>query len=355
MSENATLPVDTTESLTDVAPVRGPRWYAGRDATMIYILLAFLAYAALFIPRFASPVTTGFLLLDVVPTLLIAMPMTLIIVTGEIDLSVASIAGLSSAVLGVSWAAGTGIWVAIALALGAGILAGIFNGVLIAYVGLPSLAVTIGTLALFRGLALVVIGDNAVANFPKAITALASAKLGTTGIPLVIIPVAVVVIAFGLVLHHTPFGRGLYAMGYSKDAAHFVGINVGRSKFWLYVASGLVSAAAGVFWTLRYTSARSDNASGLELTVIAAVLLGGVSIFGGKGSVPGVLAGVLLIGSLNYALRLGRVSDVVLVTVTGLLLIVSVIAPSISAAAGRWRHNRRLRLHLSEEAEAPAA
>lgn len=349
MSEHATVAVDTTASLADVAPARGPRWYAGRDATMIYILLVFLAYAALSIPRFASPVTTGFLLLDVVPTLLIAMPMTLIIVTGEIDLSVASIAGLSSAVLGVAWASGAGIWVSIGLALGVGLLAGIFNGVLIAYVGLPSLAVTIGTLALFRGLALVVIGDNAVADFPKEITALASAKLGTSGIPLVILPVVFVVIAFGLVLHHTAFGRGLYAMGYSKDAAHFVGINVGNSKFWLYVASGLVSAAAGVFWTLRYTSARSDNASGLELTVIAAVLLGGVSIFGGKGSVPGVLAGVLLIGSLNYALRLGRVSDVVLVTVTGLLLIASVIAPSISAAVGRWRHGQRLRRHLAED------
>ena len=96
-----------------------------------------------------------------------------------------------------------------------------------------------------------------------------------------------------------------------------MGINVARSKFWLYVASGGVSALAGIFWTLRYSSARSDNASGLELAVIAAVLLGGVSIFGGKGSIPGVVAGVLLIGTINYALRLGRVSDVVLIIVTG--------------------------------------
>ena len=120
-----------------------------------------------------------------------------------------------------------------------------------------------------------------------------------------------------MLLHFTPFGRGLYAIGYSKEAASFVGINVARSKFWLYVASGAVSALAGIYWTLRYTSARSDNASGLELAVIAAVLLGGVSIFGGKGSIPGVIAGVLLIGTLNYALRLARVSDVVLITVTG--------------------------------------
>lgn len=351
MSEPATMSVDTSKALPGATPARGPRWYTGRDAVMIYILIVFLLYAMITIPRFASPVTTGFLILDVIPTLLIAMPMTLIIITGEIDLSVASIAGLSSATLGMMWAGGSNIWLSMAVALVVGLLAGIINGVLIAFVGLPSLAVTIGTLALFRGLALVVIGDNAVANFPKEITAFASAKLGATGIPIMLIPVLVVVVIFGLILHQTAFGRGLYAMGYSKDAAHFVGINVGLSKFWLYLASGVVAAAAGIFWTLRYTSARSDNASGLELTVIAAVLLGGVSIFGGKGSIPGVLAGVLLIGSLNYALRLGRVSDVVLVSLTGLLLIASVIAPSISASITRWRHERRLRRQLSTPAE----
>ena len=155
-------------------------------------------------------------------------------------------------------------------------------------------------------------------------------------------------VVFGVLLHFTPFGRGLYAIGYSKEAARFVGIHVARSKFWLYVASGGVSALAGIFWTLRYSSARTDNASGLELAVIAAVLLGGVSIFGGKGSIPGVVAGVLLIGTINYALRLGRVSDVVLIIVTGTLLIVSVVAPSIFDAVKRRRHDRRLRRELPQ-------
>ncbi|MFF0903340.1 UNVERIFIED_CONTAM: ABC transporter permease [Kocuria sp. CPCC 205316] len=347
MSETVSVTaVDTSKPLPGDT-VTGPRWWAGRDAVMIYLLVAFLLFAAIAVPRFATPVTVGFLLLDVVAVLLIAMPMTLIIITGEIDLSVASIAGLTSAVLGVLWAGGMGIWAAIAVALLCGLAAGALNGVLIAYLGLPSLAVTIGTLALFRGLALVIIGDDAVANFPVEVTALASARLGASGIPLIMIPVALLVLLTGLVLHRTAFGRGLYAMGYSKDAARFVGINVNRSKFVLYLTSGLVSAAAGIFWTFRYTSARSDNASGLELTVIAAVLLGGVSIFGGKGTVPGVVAGVLLIGSLNYALRLDRVSDVVLVTVTGVLLIASVVAPSIGAAIGKWRHTRRLRHQLA--------
>jgi rhamnose transport system permease protein len=354
-SAPAAVPVaDSTKPLATEPKGRtgAARILASRDAITIYVLVAFLVYAAIAIPRFASPVTTGFLLLDVIPVLLIAMPMTLIIVTGEIDLSVASIAGLTSALMGVLWAAGLDIWLVLALCLLAGIGAGMFNGFLIAVLGLPSLAVTIGTLALFRGLALVVIGDNAVANFPKPLTAFFTSKLGATGIPTVMIGVVLIMVFFGILLHFTPFGRGLYAMGYSKEAANFVGINVARSKFWLYVASGAVSALAGIYWTLRYTSARSDNASGLELAVIAAVLLGGVSIFGGKGTIPGVIAGVLLIGSLNYALRLGRVSDVVLITVTGLLLIFSVVAPSIGSAVREWRHNRRVRQSFSRSTPA---
>jgi rhamnose transport system permease protein len=342
---------DSTKPLADEPKGRtgAARILASRDAITIYALLAFLIYAAIAIPRFASPVTTGFLLLDVIPVLLIAMPMTLIIITGEIDLSVASTAGLTSALMGVLWAGGMDIWLVLAICLLAGTAAGMFNGFLIAVLGLPSLAVTIGTLALFRGLALVVIGDNAVANFPKELTAFFTSKLGGTGIPTVMIGVVLVMLFFGILLHFTPFGRGLYAMGYSKEAATFVGIKVARSKFWLYVASGVVASLAGIYWTLRYTSARSDNASGLELAVIAAVLLGGVSIFGGKGTIPGVIAGVLLIGTLNYALRLGRVSDVVLITVTGLLLIASVVAPSIGSGIKEWRHTRRVRRSFSRD------
>ncbi|HWM17122.1 MAG TPA: ABC transporter permease, partial [Microbacterium sp.] len=132
------------------------------------------------------------------------------------------------------------------------------------------------------------------------------------------------------------------------EAARFTGVDVARTKFLLFVLSGIVSALAGVYFVLRFGSARGDNATGLELQVIAAVLLGGVSIFGGKGSIPGVVAGVLLIGTINYALRLGRVSDVVLIIVTGTLLIASVVAPSIVDAVKRRSHDRRVRRELPE-------
>ncbi|MFC3300638.1 ABC transporter permease [Arthrobacter agilis] len=336
-------PGSTTTQAAPTGRTGAARLLLGRDAVMIYLLLVVVFYACIVVPRFASPVTVGFLLLDVIPTLLIALPMTLVIISGEIDLSVASIAGLTSALMGVLWQAGTPIALVLVICVLAGLVAGAFNGVLIAYLGLPSLAVTIGTLALFRGLALVVIGDNAVANFPPGLTAFFTSKLGGTGIPTVMVGVVVLIVAFAVVLHFTPFGRGLFALGYSKEAATFVGIDVAQSKFLLYLATGTVSALAGIYWTLRYSSARSDNASGLELAVIAAVLLGGVSIFGGKGSIPGVLAGVLLIGTINYALKLDRVSEVVLIIVTGSLLILSVVAPTIPTALRRARHARRVR------------
>ena len=148
------------------------------------------------------------------------------------------------------------------------------------------------------------------------------------------IVVVAVMVLFGVVLHLTP-SAGPSRWASAPRPLEFVGIKVNRAKFCLYVATGLVSSMAGIFWTLRYSSARSDNASGLELAVIAGVLLGGVSIFGGKGSIPGVIAGVLLIGVINYALRLQRISDVVLIIVTGSLLILSVVGPRLAEGLTR--------------------
>lgn len=358
MSETTTTPDPTVL----VVPVTArPRWAAlllSRDAAVFYTLFAVIVYAYTQVPYFASTQTIGFMLLDVIPALMIAMPMALVIITGEIDLSVASVAGLTSAVMGVLWQAGWPIIPILIICIVLGAVAGAFNGFLVATVGLPSLAVTIGTLALYRGFALVVIGDNAVANFPRELTDFATSKLGNTGVPTVMLIALVVILFFGILLHFTPFGRSLYALGYNKEAATFVGIKVAQAKFWLFVAAGVVSGLVGIYWTLRYSSARSDNATGIELAVIAAVLLGGVSIFGGKGTIPGVVAGVLLIGTINYALRLGRVSDVVLSIVTGTLLVASVVAPSVTEWLKRQLHARRSREAIRElgshESSAPA-
>ncbi len=332
-----------THSANRPAKLKRPNLFIRRDANTVYALALIVILASIFVPYFAGTATVSFLLIDAVPILLMAMPMALIIITGEIDLSVASTAGLSAAVAGVLFHnAHWNIWWVFVVCIIVGLLCGAFNALLISTFGLPSLAVTIGTLALFRGLALVVIGDSAVADFPADLTAFATSTIGSTGIPTFMIFVAIIVIVFAVILHFTPFGRALYALGFSHEAASFVGIKVNRSKFWLFVASGGISAFAGIFWVLRYSSAQSDSVQGLELGVVAAVVLGGVSIFGGSGGIVGVVAGVLIIRTVNYSLQLAGLPDTVLTIVTGTLLVLSVIAPSAAAkvksASGKRRH-----------------
>jgi rhamnose transport system permease protein len=298
------------------------------EAAVLGLLLVVVLYANARVPNFSGPLTLPFLVLDAAPILLIALPMTMVIVTGEIDLSVASVVGLSSVLVGVlHHDAGLSIPVAGLVALLVGVVCGLFNGFLVAYVGLPSLAVTIGTLALYRGLAVGILGTTAITDFPLKWTNLAQGGFVTGRVPYVLIPIVVLVVVFGVLLHFTSFGRGLYDIGLNSEAAHFTGVDVARTKLVTFVLTGAVSALAGIDYTLRYGSARGDNATGLELQVIAAVLLGGVSIFGGRGALPGVLGGVLLIGVLSSALRLENVTVNVINVIIGMLLVLSVVSP----------------------------
>ena len=302
-----------------------------REMAIVALLVLVVMYAYSNVPYFGSKLTMTYLLLDVAPLLLIALPMTLVIITGEIDLSVASVVGLSSVLVGVLYQAGVPLALAALVALVAGAVCGAVNGFLVAYVGLPSLAVTIGTLALYRGLAVGLLGTTAVTDFPASSRDLATAEIGSTGVPLIIVPFLLLALGFVLLLHFSPFGRGVYDTGLNEEAARFTGVNVPRTKFLLFVLAGAVSAFAGVYYTLRFGSARGDNATGLELQVIAAVLLGGVSIFGGKGKLHGVIAGVLLIGALSSALRLQNVTVNVISIIIGVLLVASVISTSVLA------------------------
>jgi rhamnose transport system permease protein len=232
----------------------------------------------------------------------------------------------------------------IVLCLLLGAVLGAVNGVFVTWFGLPSLAVTIGTLALYRGLAYVLLGDRAVANYPIGWTSGAIKAIHGLTIPWFIIIVAVLAVIFGVVLHATPIGRALYAIGNNAEAARFAGVSVAKTKFWLFVVTGAMSALAGIFWTLRYASARADNGNGQELAVVAAVLLGGVSIFGGRGGLVGVIGAVLLLSTLRNALQLADVPANALTIVTGTLLIASVVGPNVvGMARGAWRHRRHSR------------
>ncbi|NQX29224.1 ABC transporter permease [Microbacteriaceae bacterium VKM Ac-2854] len=307
-----------------------------RESAIIALLVLVIVVASATVANFDKPITITYLFLDIAPTLLIALPMTLIIITGEIDLSVASTVGLASVLTGTLSQAGIPFEVAALIAIVAGAVGGALNGFLVTVVGLPSLAVTIGTLALYRGLAVGLLGTTAVTDFPEFWTDLAKAKLFGP-VPLVVLPFVILAIVFAVVLHFTPFGRGIFAIGLNDEAAIFSGVNVNRTKFILFVLSGAVSALAGIYYTLRYGSARGDNATGLELQVIAAVLLGGVSIFGGRGALHGVIAGVILIGVIASALRLANVTSDVINIITGVLLVLSVVSTSFLAWLSRVR------------------
>jgi rhamnose transport system permease protein len=307
------------------------------EALLVVILIASLVAGRLLSPVFLNGDNLGNILADLSEVALMALPMTLIIVAAEIDLSVASVLGASSALMGVLWHMGLPMPLVAVLVVVAGGLAGLLNGLVIVKLNLPSLAVTIGTLALFRGLAYVLLGDQAIADFPAAWTAFGMNMLGSTFIPLPFLIVAACAIVFVVLLQATAFGRSLYAIGANSTAASFSGIDVAKIKLRLFVLSGAMSALAGIVYTLRFTSARGDNGEGFELSVIAAVLFGGVSIFGGRGSMYGVLLSLLIVGVLKNALTLADVSSETLTIVTGALLLASVLIPNLAA---RWRMAR---------------
>jgi rhamnose transport system permease protein len=215
---------------------------------------------------------------------IMAVPMTLVIIAGEIDLSVESMAGLSCAVIGFLFAAGVPIWVAVAIVIVMGAVGGAMNGALIARFGLPSLVVTLGTLALFRGLAQIVLGPVGVSNFPPEFTTLGFGYVPGTLIPWPFVIFLTLALILGIVLHRTWVGRQIYAVGKNAGAARFSGVRVQRLRIGLFVLSGMIAALAGVILTSRLSSARADAAQGMTLTVVTVVLLGGVNIFGGRGT-----------------------------------------------------------------------
>jgi rhamnose transport system permease protein len=285
------------------------------------------------------------LLANFVEIALMALPLSLIVITKEIDLSVASILGLSSSLLGLLWETKVAMPLAILLCLLLGAAAGALNGFLVVRFRLPSLAVTIGTLALFRGFAYILLGDKAVADFPTEYT-----EFGIGVIPYAFIPAPftlfiILAVFYWVLLHHSTVGRRLYAIGGNETAAVFSGVNLGRLKMWLFIASGAISALAGIVYTFRFSSSRADNGTGFELSAIAAVFLGGVTVQGGKGTVTGVVLSLLLIGIVNNVLTLADVANEILRIVTGSLLIMSVLLPNLIAST---RERLRLRQRLRE-------
>ena len=264
---------------------------------------------------------------------LMMLPMVFIIITGNIDLSVASNMGMSASFMGLLHNNGVNIWVAALAGLLLGTLGGMLNGYLVARVRLPSLVVTLGTYAFYRGLAYGFLGDQAARGYPEAFTYLGQGRVSETLIPFSVALFIVLAIVFGLVLHRTTFGRYLYAIGNNENATLYSGVPVARIKFMIYTLSGFMAALAGLILAARFGSTRPDIGTGLELAVITAVVLGGVDINGGKGTAPGAVLSLFLIGLMRFGMGLMNIQGQVQGVVIGLLLILSILLPSLARQA----------------------
>jgi rhamnose transport system permease protein len=344
MATRAVASVEAEAAATRYARYGRPLWrrllLRTETAIIVAIVLLFvIAYTS--VPYFAQPYTFMTMFLNSAPILLMLLPMTLIIMTGDIDLSVGSILGFSGTIFGLSFQAGVPLPIAAVVAVIGGGLVGVLNGVLVTIVGLPSLAVTIGTLALFRGISVGLLGTAAITNFPSDVTSFVGSPLFVGGpFPVIVVAIVILAIAFAVLLHFTPFGRGVYAIGLSAEAAAFSGVRVNRTRLILFVLSGLVASAVGVYYTLQYSNAIGTNGSGFELQVITAVVLGGVSIWGGRGTLLGALAGGLLIAMLNKTLQLAGVGSDSISIVTGAALIFSVVVASVAGFISRRRRTK---------------
>jgi rhamnose transport system permease protein len=271
---------------------------------------------------------------------IIALAMALLILVREIDLSVAAIVALASMAIGYAAEAGFGPGALFAVGIGVGLLCGIFNGFLVTWFSLPSIVVTIGTMSLFRGLTQVILGDQAKTKYPQDFLDLGQSyfiKMRETGIPGIVIPPVplsflvflVLTVVFGVVLHRTATGRRLFAIGSNPVAARFSGIPVDRLRLCLFILSGALSGLAAALLTARLGSMRSNIAVGWELDIVTMVILGGVSIAGGVGSILGVFLAVLVLGLVTFGMSLNNIPGQVVSVYIGALLILVIAIPRV--------------------------
>jgi rhamnose transport system permease protein len=282
--------------------------------------------------------------------LIVVVVMTFVIVNGEIDLSVASVMAFSACVLAALHEAGSVPFaLAVVIALAAATLAGAIQGAFVAFMGLPSLVVTLAGLIGWRGAGRILVEDRSIGDFPEWFENLGQEPvIGRVSFAVVFF-VGLLVVA-GIVLHRTAFGRSVFVIGNNASVARYSGVHVARDKMVLLTASGFAAGLAGVLFAARLGSVRGDLAIGFELDIITMVLLGGVSIFGGSGTIVGVALAILIVLNIRNGLGLANIDQNTQTGVIGVLLILSVLVPNLLArVAGSWRVARQTTQPLTQE------
>ena len=305
-----------------------------RFLTSWELLLLGVAVAVFIINSFASPYfldpwNLSDATFNFTEKALIAFAMALLIISGEIDLSVASIIALASTAMGFAVQLGADTSILVLIGLGVGLACGAFNGFLVTGFGLPSIVVTIGTMSLFRGISYIVLGDKAYTGYPSDFAIFGQGYVWWV-ISFELVLFAVMAILFAIFLHRTNFGRAVYVIGNNPVGALFSGIRVSRVKFSLFLLTGVMSGVAAICLTSRLGATRPSIAFGWELEVVTMVVLGGISILGGSGTIPGVVIAAFVMGMVTFGFGLLNVPGIVMSIFIGLLLISVIALPRIT-------------------------
>lgn len=295
---------------------------------LLVVAVAIFIVNSLASPYFLSPWSLSDATFNFTEKALIALAMALLIISGEIDLSVAAIIALASTAMGFALQFGVDTPGLVAIGIGTGLICGAFNGFLVTRLGLPSIVVTIGTMSLFRGISFIVLGDQAFKGYPESFAFFGQGYVWWVVSFEFVLFLAAAAVYF-VVLHKTSFGRRIFVIGNNATAAQFSGVRVERVKFVLFCLTGLMAGIASVLLTSRLGSTRPSIAQGWELEVITMVVLGGVSILGGAGSIVGVVIAAFIMGLVTFGLGLLNVPGIVMSIFIGLLLIVVIALPIV--------------------------
>jgi rhamnose transport system permease protein len=307
----------------------------------IFILILVIA-VTLRSPGFLTVSNFRDILLNISILVIVALAQTMVIITRSIDLSVGSAVGLTAMMVSfmVKQYPGFSPLAAVLLGMALGSVLGMFNGLIIAYGKVPAIIATLGTLSIYRGMIFLYSGGTWINAFEMTRSFKQLSKGTPLGLPnLVIIAVIVAIIVYYF-LNYVRTGRDLYAVGSNSDAAQFAGIRRQRIIFLVYILSGIACGLAGALWASRFESAQTNTALGFELQTVAASIVGGVSISGGVGTVPGVLLGALLLGIIQNALTLIRISPFWQLAVQGLLILIAVVTDNLISRRIQQRNNR---------------
>ncbi len=323
----STADSQTARVIPDKLPTSIGEYLLRWEVLLLFFLLAVILVNFQLSPYFLDPYNLSDATFNFTEQAIVALPMAILIIAGDIDLSVASIIALASTAMGAAAVAGAPTALLLLIGLATGAMCGLFNGWLVTFFEVPALIVTIGTMSLYRGLCYIVLGEQAYRLYPPAFSYFGQGYVVWV-FSFEFVLFLLLTVAFGVLLHRTNFGRRIFALGNNQVAARFSGVNVKRDRLIVFASVGLMSGLSSVLLTSRLGSTRPNIATSWELQIITMVVLGGVNINGGSGSILGVLIAAFIMGFVTYGMGLVNIPGIEQSVLIGVLLILAIALPS---------------------------